>query len=221
MDIEKSLQKVKRDYLSITPPFEMSKNGWVDLQERLGDKKKKKSWFILMPRLTGKLAFIILILLFLGIISTSVIKAAMNSLPGGTLHPVKRLSEDVFSSVTGNQQIKVDSRAQEIIELTKEQNDNSETLKKAVDDYKETVSRVKKKMGKSNTEKKEFRSRLKEHEKEFEQAVESTSSTKEVLGRAVEAARDGQDDNDTEDQNQDTDNEQKSQDDKEDGNNTD
>lgn len=182
MKLEEFFKEAKKDYLSIKPPERVSLYGWLTLRDKLD----KKVWFhdfvfwlLVRPALATALA----ILLLVGFAGTAVV-ASRNSLPGETLYPVKRVYEDIAAMVTGDNQIKLDARAHEIIILSQKEEEDSQRLKESVIEYKISVARFKEKV--DERQRVELKEKLKRHKEEFERIYERTKS-KEEIKKAIEA----------------------------------
>lgn len=189
MKPEEYLKKLQADYENTLPSRHLLENGWSELKSRL--EPKSQAHWLFMPLGKYTLAFTSVVILAVGL-SLGLSQVAQASLPGDTLYPIKRLSENILYIVSSDPQIKIDNRANEIIRLAeKEKKEN--ILKETVDDYQNEVLHVKNELEES--ERQEFREKLEEHEQNFEKLIENTPSTKEEIERAIEAARKGQNSN--------------------------
>lgn|SRR3989344_1369681 len=99
------------------------------VESLIGEKKEKKK-FVFFPRIFVPV-FITLLLLFLSI--TSVVKA-QKSLPGETLYPVKRLSENIISVIRPEFKEEIQQRREEEIKDLKSEGGDPETIKEAEQD---------------------------------------------------------------------------------------
>ncbi|MBI2196660.1 hypothetical protein HYU45_03545 [Candidatus Daviesbacteria bacterium] len=184
MDIEKKLKDFKRIYQATEPSGHFLEHGWQDLQ----DKKRqleligaKRSLFYLRPFATATLMVFILA----GVLG-GVVRASQNSLPGEVLYPVKRISEEVASTVSGNKLIKVEGRANDIVELSRKGR-NSKRIQKAVGEYKTAVAEA----SRSGKNIQKIEKTLEDQEKEFESVKKGPQE--EEINEAIEISRSGRD----------------------------
>ena len=182
MKLEEFFKEAKKDYLSIKPPERVSLYGWLELRDKL-DKKVLLHDFVLWVLLRPAFATALVILLLVGF-AGAVAAASKNSLPGETLYPVKRVYEDIAAVVTGDNQIKLDARAHEIIILSQKEEEDSQRLKESVIEYKISVARFKEKV--NEKERVELKEKLKRHKEEFER-IYNKSKSKEEIKKAIEA----------------------------------
>ena len=180
MKLEEFFKEAKKDYLSIKPPERVSLYGWLELRDKLDKKVWLHDfvlWFLLRPAFATALAILVLVG-FAGGIAV----ASKNSLPGETPYPVKRVYEDIAAVVTGDNQIKLDARAQEIIILSQKEEESSQRLKESVIEYKISVARFKEKV--NEKERIELKEKLKRHKEEFERIYGKTKS--QEIKKAIE-----------------------------------
>lgn len=192
MKLEQFLKEAKKDYMGVKPPERVSLYGWLELRDKLDKRlgvKEMLVWFFVRPALAVALAVVLLVGGGAGLI-----RAASGSLPGDSLYPVKRTYENIASAVTGNHEIKVEGRANEIIILSQKEEESSQKLKEAVIEYEVTVAAVQQEV--NEEERKSLKETLKRQKKEFERIYEESESRDEIK-KAIEAADD--DDEDEED----------------------
>lgn len=191
MKLEEFLKEAKKDYMGVKPPERVSLYGWLELRDKLDKRlgvKEMLVWFFVRPALAVALAVVLLIGGGAGLI-----RAASGSLPGDSLYPVKRTYENIASAVTGNHEIKVEGRANEIIILSQKEEESSQKLKEAVIEYQVTVAEVEQKV--NEEERKSLKETLKRQKKEFERIYEESQSRDEIK-KAIEAADDDEDEED-------------------------
>ena len=185
MKLEEFFKEAKKDYLGVKPPERVSLYGWLELREKLDKKLGLKDilvWFFVRPALAIALAVVLLVGGGAGLI-----RAANGSLPGDSLYPVKRTYENIASAVTGNHEIKVEGRANEIIILSQKEEESTERLKEAVIQYQMTVAQVEEKV--NEEERKSLKETLRRQKREFERIYEKSRSRDEIK-KAIEAADD-------------------------------
>lgn len=191
MKLEEFLKEAKKDYLGVKPPERVSLYGWLELRDRLDKRLGVKDmlvWFLVRPGLAFALALVLLVGGGAGLIS-----AANASLPGDSLYPVKRVYENIASAVTGNHEIKVEGRANEIIILSQKEEESTEKLKEAVIEYEVTVAAVQQEV--NEEERKSLNETLKKHREEFEK-IYNESESRDEIKKAIEAADDDEDEED-------------------------
>jgi len=191
MKLEEFFKEAKKDYLGVKPPERVSLYGWLELREKLDKRLGLKDvlvWFFVRPALAIALAVVLLVGGGAGLI-----RAANGSLPGDSLYPVKRTYENIASAVTGNHEIKVEGRANEIIILSQKEEESTERLKEAVIQYQMTVAQVEEKV--NEEERKSLKETLRRQKKEFERIYEKSRSRDEIK-KAIEAADDDEDEED-------------------------
>ena len=191
MKLEEFFKEAKKDYMGVKPPERVSLYGWLELREKLDKKLGLKDilvWFFVRPALAIALAVVLLVGGGAGLI-----RAANGSLPGDSLYPVKRTYENIASAVTGNHEIKVEGRANEIIILSQKEEENDQKLKEAVIQYQMTVAQVEEKV--NEEERKSLKETLRRQKKEFERIYEKSRSRDEIK-KAIEAADDDEDEED-------------------------
>lgn len=193
--IEEKLENLKKDYIKTRLPDYLIYDGWRELSLRLETRRS------LLPRVLPKTLALIALMIF---ISAGVVTSAQAAKPGQALYPIKILSENVYAQVTGNQQFKIERRAQEVIETS----DNGESFDEAIKLYEQTIDEAGDKSKDAQEEEKErLREKLEEQEKLFQEAQEQKPQSKKRLEEILERTRrtrgevKGQKDKKSEDQN--------------------
>lgn len=181
MNIEREMKKFKRAYLETKPSPEFLEKGWQDLQGKIAHAEQTRRRFYAFY--SRPVIFAAMLIFILGSFA-GLVGASANSLPGEPLYSLKRLSEETISLTTGNNLVKVDNRAKEIIKLSEDKKGSSK-LQKAVDEYKTAVFEA----TRSGRNKQEVKEELKQNETEFRQR-QGTSSD-EYLQEAIETSRKG------------------------------
>ena len=166
--IEDQLEKLRKEYLKIKAPDYLVQNGWVDLQTRLSAQESPNRRFFPKPALI----FASVILLFFA----GSLTAAQAAKPGDVLYPVKLLSDDLQAKITGKEEIKLEKRAQEFIDLS---NSSSEHLEEAARQYQKTLDESKNQAEKSGRQQ-EFRQSLEEQEEKLRQAQDNNPSSQDL-----------------------------------------
>lgn len=190
MEIEKDFARLRKRYMSYGPSERFWDRGWFELQGKLEGRSERPVFMSLFAR---GLVFAGFVLIVLGGAFFGLTKAAQASHPGDLLYPVKRFSENITVAVSRNRDIKVENRAQEIIDLANEEK-NPDLLKKATEEYKKTVDETKKNVEQSGDREK-LRRQLQIEEQHFEDVIKQNPSIGEDLNEALKVSREGQDGN--------------------------
>ncbi|MBI2268356.1 MAG: hypothetical protein HYU80_02795 [Candidatus Blackburnbacteria bacterium] len=183
METNKYIEKLKKEYLKLSPPKTLVEQGWTELEKSLAPQEKFLSLFVFRR---GVLFAVIVLFLSFGILFGSLVQAAQGAFPGEPLYPIKRLSEEVIFLTPDKE--KVERRADEIIELTKK-GGNKDILGKSIRGYKKTILETKKEILNSGKGKKELDESLNLQEKRFREVIKQQSS--EEVREAIEIAREG------------------------------
>lgn len=187
MKISSQLKQIRKDYLKIEPPPDLVEHGWLALRKEIEAHERHK--FAFFPLFTRNIAFATITIILLGGGFIGLVKASQSSLPGDRLYPVKRLTENFTTAILGDQQIKTEKRAEEVVGVAKEKNDPA-LLEQTVKDYQEAVLKTKQEV--ENTGKKdEFQKDLKRQEQQFKDVSEQKPILKDVLEEAIEASKKG------------------------------
>lgn len=179
---EDYLNKLRSIYQAVTSTPRLKYYGWKEISGRLGDVQKPGFSFF-----GKKMAFVFacLIIVFLG--GFSFYTSVKASMPGTLLYPVKILSEDIVVKVTNDNQIKVDNRAQEIVNLVEKRSEDTKALQKVSSEYSNEVNNILKKEVDSQ-EKQHLEDHLQEDHKKFDEVVERHPEVKEDIKDAINAS---------------------------------
>lgn len=188
MEIEKYLEKIKKEYLKTTPSRKFEELGLNKLLSSLPDREKRRPLAFIARR---SVAFAVILIAAIAFGMFTIIQVAQAALPGEPLYPIKRLYEDLTLNKPFQKKEKVERRAQEIIDLVNKKKDG-EALKETVRDYQETVDEVKKET--SGKEESAFRKALQEHEEKFKDTIGNNPESKDEVEKAIESTRRGKED---------------------------
>ncbi|QQG42997.1 MAG: hypothetical protein HYW45_02160 [Candidatus Daviesbacteria bacterium] len=190
MKDKKMLDQLKQTYLQTQPSKRLVKFGWVNLKPRLVDEREEQILFVRIPRqnFAHFVSFTVVVLIIVLGTFFGLIEVAQAALPGEPLYPLKRLSETIISTVSPTSNVAVEHRAKEVLDLSKKGKQN-QSLKRAVEEYKEAVLESRQKIAPSSSGEQEFQQRLEEQEEQFREARKSGPS--EQLEKAAEIAREG------------------------------
>ena len=171
--IEDQLEKLRKEYLKTGPPIYLEHHGWQDLSAKLENRKT-----VDLRLLFGRgLAFTsIVILLFASIVGT-----AQAAKPGDFLYPIKLLLDEVVAKVVGKQEIKIERRGQEIIDLS---SSSSKHLEEAAREYQKALDATKQESEKSGRQQ-EFKNTLEEQEEKFREAQEKNPTSQDNLEEVI------------------------------------
>src|SRR3989344_5774254 len=163
MEIEKYLEKIKREYLKTKPSEGFEKGAWQKLAKELPEQERKMPISFIVRR---TVLFAVILIAFIAFGMFTLMEIAQASLPGEPLYPVKRLYENIAFTKPSTKKIKVERRGQESIE---------EAWKKT-----------------SEKEEEELREVLEDHEKRFREIIEENSGSKFEIEEAIEINHQGQ-----------------------------
>lgn len=187
MKINGQLKQIRENYLAIEPPSDFKKYGWVALRKEIEAHERHR--FVFLPIFARNIIFATITLILLGGGFVGLVKASQSSLPGDTLYPLKRLTENFTTVILGDQQVKLEKRAEEVVGVAREKNDPA-LLEQTVKNYQEAVAKTKQAV--ENTSKKdEFQKTLKKQEQQFKDVSEQIPILKDVLEEAMEASKKG------------------------------
>lgn len=190
MKIKNQLKQIRKSYLAIEPPADFKKYGWLALRKEIEAHERRK--VIFLPIFARQMVFATITLILLGGGFVGLVKASQSSLPGDRLYPLKRFSETVIIAVSGDKQVRVEKRAEEIVGVAEQKNDQT-ILKKSVEEYQEAVSETKQEAKKSGKIE-EFQAKLKKQEEKFQAVSEQVPASEETLKKAIEATKRGRED---------------------------
>lgn len=180
MEIKNYLDDLKNEYEKTDATWHLKMSGWSDLEKRIGliEPKYKTFW-----RKSYAFSFAIIVIFAIGLFASY--KTVLASVPGDILYPVKILSEKITQKITGNNQVAIDHRAQEIIDLSKKQSINSNELEKVVSEYKSNVEEAQKKFQDSGRQDINLQNDLQKQHLEFDQVAHDNPG----IGNDIKAAQ--------------------------------
>lgn len=197
MKIEQILRSLKKDYLKIEPPKELVEYGWWALSKEIDEQASPlPSKFTFAPIFARSIVFAAIALIVLVGASFTLVYASQKALPRDTLYPIKRFSEDVISAISGNIQVKIEKRAEEVVGAVNKKKDE-EVIKEAIKEYKKAVSDTKKVVAEEDKE--SFKEKLKKQEELFEETAKESPVLKDELEEAIDASRKGREGNEIKD----------------------
>jgi len=183
MEIEKYLEKIKREYLKTKPSEGFEKGAWQKLAEELPEQERKMPISFIVRR---TVLFAVILIAFIAFGMFTLMEIAQASLPGEPLYPVKRLYENIAFTKPSTKKIKVERRGQEIIDVVKKKKEKR-VLEDSLKDYKKSIEEAWKKT--SEKEEEELREVLEDHEKRFREIIEENSGSKDQIEKALETIR--------------------------------
>lgn len=187
-DFEKALGELKKDYLEISPMAKFQARGWQDFCLKLALKDRRPRFFAAGWSRSTMVLIPSFILLAGGLFLMA--KTTQASLPGEIFYPVKRASENLVTMVAGNEEIKTDNRAQEIVGLVKKNQGGTAILEKTVAEYRNSVAETKKEVEPLGKEHQEFDLKLEKHRDHFQEAIRENPSSEKELQRAISVTKD-------------------------------
>ncbi len=177
--IEDKLRNFKDYYLKGTPGDEQVNLGWKKLQAQLDSTPTQGRFYF--PYFKQSAAFLA-ILIFC---STALVSLAQAADPGTPLYPVKLLADQIAAKVTDQPQLKVEKRAQDVINISKKQS-SSPKLNEAAKQYNKTLDQTAKEVEDNPTHKQEFNKALNKQEKELDDAIKQNPQSEKELQKVLE-----------------------------------
>lgn len=183
----KELEQLKKIYLNIRPSEQETEKSWAEFKGKINSHSR----FSFPYFRYGVITLSLLVVFSAGLAGLT---EAAN--PGSTLYPVKVLSDKVIAKVTGKPEIKIERRADDLIEVTKKSpepapkkvEEASKQYQKALDETEKEVKKDEKKEERINNSLNKQEEKLKEAIKEnpksegkLEKALEKTQEAKEKL----------------------------------------
>ncbi len=189
---EEFLENLRSEYRKTGATLHLRQSGWEDIAKKIeAPTPFYKQIFGSFAKLSiGVFVFLILI--------TTLYGAALASMPGGLLYPVKIFSEKVAKVFTGNNQVAIDHRVDEIVTLSRESEINARELKKVVIEYRMVVEEEQEKVRNSEEQKQEFQERLESHRVRFDEITSENPGVEKEIEEAKKALefREGEKDED-------------------------
>lgn len=167
------LEDLKKEYIKTQPS---GNNGWYELESKLGVKMEHKYNF-LHTRGLALAAFVILL-------SATVLATAQAAKPGNPLYPVKILSDNTQAKISGNYEMTIEKRAQDVIDSQESQ----KNLDKATQEYLNTLEEIQQKP-KDEEAQKELENTLKEQEQKFQNAQSQYHWDEDRFGEIIRRIR--------------------------------
>lgn len=172
--LEEQLESLRKEYIGQPTPVYLSQDGWRGLLTQLPGRRTT-----LVPILLRRaLIFASIVVLLSG----SLLTAAQAATPGNPLYQIKLLSEDIVVLITGRDELKIERRAQEVIDLS---SDSSEHLDEATIEYQEAI-RESKPEGQESAVNQKFKQTLEKQEEKFKKAIEKNPALKDKLKEVIE-----------------------------------
>ena len=172
-NIEDLLKDLKNEYQNTKMPNYLIYEGWQTLKLHLSDGKSG----VFSAYFQKALIFAAVLIVVL----ETTAKVSQAAKPGDKLYPLKLATENITSLVTGNQATKVENRAQEIIDLSK---NNDKNLDEALKRYTNTLE-----TSKNNTKdknKQELKDTLENQEERLREVEGASEHNKKLIEEAAD-----------------------------------
>ena len=179
-DIERNLNKLKADYQATKLPRDLEEKG---LWEVLGKLEARKVRFSGRPFWFATATLIAVIILGL----TAGWKKVEAALPGDSLYPVKRFSEEIVSKVSKDSSMKMENRAKEVVDLVEKREEDEKALEETAKEYREEIKSVTQKI--KSEKRQEFNKKLERHQEEFKKIIKKSPSSKRKVEEIIEVTR--------------------------------
>lgn len=184
--MDKTLRHFNKIYQNTHPPAKMESNGWQDLLTRIEEDEILRA----APRFPfPRYAFLFLAFLFVfSPLTYGFYRAARKSLPGTPLYPVRTTVESLVSEVSGNRQIIINERANDLVESTKSA--SPKNLDKSLEEYHKSLEKIKQEKERVEEEKQKMEDALKLQEETFRKLRKQiASSSAHTIEQALEAVK--------------------------------
>lgn len=167
--IEEQLDKLRKDYQKIDAPSYLGQNGWSDLLLRLDQQVIHEP----VPIFSYRLAFAVFAILLIG----AALGFSRISGPGDALYPVKIASDKIYAQVTGDYNVAIEGRAEEVVEAS------DEDAEEAARQYQQAVDEAQEKEGDSQ----KFKDTLGEQEERLRSTQSQNPHVQEAIRHTQEA----------------------------------
>lgn len=177
---ENQLDQIKAEYLGIKTPKKLEVQGWDNVSVRLKSKSLMSSW-------SKGFVFLSIALLVISGGLFGLYQISLASIPGNPLYPVKILGEKVIEKTTGNNQVVINHRADEIVNLAQQKESDTQKLETSVIEYKKVVTQTQEKVTSSNNEEeaKTLQENLEKHNEKFHKVIEENPGAEKELEDAI------------------------------------
>ncbi|KKS95686.1 MAG: hypothetical protein UV71_C0004G0026 [Microgenomates group bacterium GW2011_GWC1_43_13] len=179
MKIEEYLNDLKKEYEKTEATLHLKAFGWDELSRQIDPTQARRR---VSFRNLG-IVFAVLVIFLMG-----TYRISLAALPGEILYPVKLLSEEIIQKTSGSNQVIIDHRASEIIELSEKQKIDDQNLEEVVTEYRANVEQARQNLkvtGKSNED---LQNNLDEHHSEFERIGRDHPEIEDKIKEARDAS---------------------------------
>lgn len=173
------LEQAKNEYLETPVPEYIKHNGWPDLRVKLGN--RGYDWMGLI--LGRALAFAAFGLFLTG----AVVVSAQTAKPGNGLYTVKVLADKVYARATGNYEMAIQRRADEVINSAGSPSQGG--IESAKKEYQNVLEEARKNVKDSESQD-DFEKTLDDQEEKFKQELEKGSENEEHLNEVIRETED-------------------------------
>ena len=177
------LTDLKNEYRKTNATLHLKTSGWSDVAKKIDTKEPFYKRIFLSGFARVSLAVLALLIIFFG-----TYQIALAALPGDPFYSVKILSEKIIEETSGSNQVVIDHRADEIIDLSKEREVNGQNLEQVVAEYKENVDQAKENFEATGESNADFENKLNEQHSEFERISSDNPDIEEEIEDAKEAS---------------------------------
>lgn len=167
--IEDKLTTLKKEYIKIKNP---NQAGWTQLESQLGS----QNYFNALPIVKSGAILASVFILTL----TLLISSAKAAKPTSSLYPLKLLTQDIQSKITGKYENKIENIAQDIVKFQ----DSSLDLQKAIETYQKTLDKTKEQAEQKDNQQ-EFKQILDSQENKFRREIERSSQNRQKLQEVI------------------------------------
>jgi hypothetical protein len=176
------LRELKEDYQSITPPHGVGQT-WDILAANLPAQELPNNHIPRPSHFKHYYLYAVVLFVFLSASTFGIVQAAQISRPGDTLYSVKVLSDKVVSRVLGKPELKVEKRAEDVIN---ESATSSGQLKKAAEGNNNTIDDTKKNIETHNGKQTDnLEDTLESQTEKFKKPLPSNAAAKGVIDSVI------------------------------------
>lgn len=170
--IEDQLDKLRKQYIKTSPASHLIDQSWQNLSGELTSQNQSSP----LPA-TRILIFVLAIILT----TSGLVGAAQAAKPGNVLYPLELILDEIASNITGKEEIKIEKRAQEVIESVESSQKQQE---EAIIQYQKTLEDTKEEAQQSGRQQ-EFRQTLEKQEEKFQDAATKNPGAQEKLQEVI------------------------------------
>lgn len=177
MKFEDTLKNLKKQYIRTNAPSYLDDYGFLNLSQKISQQEKYIPVDLYLRKSLIYATFVILLMLIVSL-------ASQSSKPGDVLFPVKIASGKIAAKITGNENLIIKNRVDEIIDLSEK---NGQNLDNAIRNYEDTLNKTQE--GQDFRKNQELQDILDEQKQKLEEARERNPQAAPKLDQAIEKTK--------------------------------